>query len=105
MRMARMAKAVTPRPISSPVLEDLEALEGKSVAGLVMFLVFAGPAEGTVVEVPESDARLVIIEWEGEASAYSVECVIMQFVFEPNSFPANRIEPNMTVRVLTGLCG
>ena len=53
-RMARMAKAVTPRPIPSPVLEDLEAL--------VMFLVFAGPAEETVVEVPESDAGLVIIE-------------------------------------------
>lgn len=90
-----MAKAVTPRPIPSPVLEDLEAL--------VMFLVFAGPAEETVVEVPESDAGLVIIEWGGEASAGSVECFTMQFVFEPNSCPANRIEPNMTVKVLTGL--
>lgn len=50
MRMARMVKMPTPRPIPSPVLGFLGALERGAEAaivvdGLVVLLVCAGPTE------------------------------------------------------------
>lgn len=51
VRMARMVKMPRPRPIPSPVWVFFEALEEGPVAaivvaGLVVLLVYAGPAEG-----------------------------------------------------------
>lgn len=51
MRMARMVKMPTPRPIPSPIWGFFEALEEGAVAaivvaGLVVLPVCAGPADG-----------------------------------------------------------